>query len=296
MISEFEQRLAGVLGPRLSGAFKNKVQVAPGAGNRPRMLVGVTRAEPLEPDFGSRRHEPVEPGGDDFRRVVRLRCTVGVEVQPSPSGGRTQELQGLDDALFALDAGDLQDGTALDMAGDPGFVIQEMRIVESVSPLADGVGAITLAASGWFWPVGAPAQAGTRIGEVRLREAVLPVDVVPEAPLLVAGGPPVELTVRVATGPLLRLRVEAAPLPRLPFGPLAFLLLDDAGGPGAGSLAGGTAGADGVRLVDLVDGEATITYTPPGQAAVDELAVALDDGEKGRGIEIGRVRLPVRAT
>ncbi len=64
MISEFEQRLAGVLGPRLSGAFKNKVQVAPGAGNRPRMLVGVTRAEHEEiavvcPDFCIQQATPV---------------------------------------------------------------------------------------------------------------------------------------------------------------------------------------------------------------------------------------------
>jgi hypothetical protein len=294
VIAEFEQRFAAVLGPRLDGVFANRVEVAPGSVDPPRIVLAVTRVEPLEPDFGSRRREPVEAHGDDFRRVLRLRCTVGLEVEASADGGRAEERAGLDDALFALDAADLQDGTALDATGDPGFVIQELRIVDSSSPLADDTRAITVRATGWFWPVGAPTEAGERIGEVQLREALLPVELVPAAPPLVAGGPAVELAVRVATTPLIRIK-EGAPPAALPFGELAVRAADDAGGPGAGSLSGGADVGDGTRMVELVDGAATVTYTPPADPVVDYLLVELDSRDDGgRRVRVGRVPLTVR--
>jgi hypothetical protein len=294
VIAEFEQRLATVLGPRLTGAFKNRVEVAPATVEPPRIVVGVTRAEPLEPDFGSRRREPVQPRSDDTRRVVRLLCSVELDVQPSAGGGRAEERAGIDDALFALDDGDFRDGTALDAAGDTGFVIQELRLAETTSPLADGAGAIALSGSGWFWPVGVPPQTGTRIGVIHLREAALPVELVPATPVLLAGGGPIDFTVRVATSPLIRIQ-RGPPLPALPFGQVALRVGDDQGGPGAGALAGGADGGDGVRLVDLVDDAATITYTPPAQAAVDYLLVELDSRDDGRRVRVGRVPLAVRA-
>lgn len=282
-----------MLGTRLPAPFTNRVQVAPGSSSAasPRVIVAVTRAERIDPEIGTRRPEVV-PGSADRRRVLRLRCTVGIEVEPQTGAGRAQQLRAVDAALYALDAADFQSGEALPDAADPGFFIQDLRLVESVTPLdptekdAAPVG-VTLRAEGWFWPVGEAGEAGVPIGEVRVRGVGLPVAVAPERSTLVAGGPPVDFTVTVgSSGPV---RVDGD-LPPLPFGSLAFALE----GTDAGTLSGGSAGADGVRLVDVVDGAATITYTPPAAPATGELVVALDDGEEGLGVELGRYRLRVR--
>jgi hypothetical protein len=299
MISDFERRLADVLGTRLPAPFAGRAAVAPDPipGPGPVILLGVRQAEPAEADMGGQRPEVV-PGSGDRRRVLRLRCSVDIEVHPSASEGREQQMQGIDAALYALDGPDFQDGTALAEEGDQGFLIQEMRIVESVVPLdpeaedASPVG-LTLSAEGWFWPIGEAGEAGVQIGEVRIRGAVLPLEIAPAAPRLTAGGAPVELTLRLGTAGPLRLGDQAV-LPPLPFGSLALALFDPGGRPGAGTLAGGTAGAGSAHLVELADGAATFTYTPPAEAATDVLVVALDNGEDGLGVELGQFTLEVR--
>jgi hypothetical protein len=220
-------------------------------------------------------------------------------VVPATGEGRAQQLQGLEEALFALDAADLQRGTALLNGGDPGFLLQSLEIVSYDAPLDPAAANVpplgaALRGEGWFWPIGSVGEAGRQIGEVRIRGALLPLAVEPESPRLVAGGPPVTLTVRVgAVGPL---RVDGPALPALPFGSLALGLAGAGGRPGSGSLSGGSDGTGGVRLADLADGAATIDYTPPAAAAVDELVVALDDGTGGLGVELGRVPLRVKAS
>lgn len=299
MISEFEQRLADVLGARLPAPFTGRVDVAPGpqAGNFPRLLLGAVRAEPVEPDLGSRRPE-LTPGAPDPRQVARLRCTVQIDIHPAQNSGRAQAVQGLDVCLFTLQTADMQDGSALaGGAPDPGFLIQSLRLVDTSSPFDPGsddqgeVG-LSLQAEGWFWPVGVPGQAGRQIGEIRIRGAALPIEITPP-PALVAGGPAADLVVTIALPSALRLTAQP-PSPTLPFGQLAFALFGPGGKPGKGALSGGTAGVDGVRLVELTGGQAQITYTPPGEATLDELAVAMDDGEEGLGIELGRFPLVVR--
>jgi hypothetical protein len=228
---------------------------------------------------------------------VRLRCSVGVAVRPANNQGREQQLRGLDAALYALEAPDLRDGSALAGAADPGFQISTMRVVDARAPLdptaadAPAVG-LTLSAEGWFWPIGVAGEAGVAIGEIRVREALLPVEIAPARPDLVAGGPPVELRLRVVAAGTLRLDGAATTL--LPFGALALALAGPGGRPGAGTLAGGADGTAGVRLAPLVDSAATITYTPPAEAATDELVVALDDGAGGQGDVVGRFPLKVR--
>ncbi len=300
MLSEFEERLAEVLGSRLPAPFAGNVQAppAPSASNNPTVLVGVQQAEALEPEFGSQRPE-IAPGSDDPRRVLRLKCTVGIEVTPAKNEGRGQQLQGLEVALYALDAPDFQDGSALLEPGDPGFLIQEMRILDAQAPLdPQAAGALPvglkISAEGWFWPVGEVGAAGVQIGEVRVRGALLPLEILPAAPPLVAGGAPVELSFRLRTVGPLRVDGQDAPLPPLPFGSLALLLLGPGGGPGAGSLTGGTAGVGDVQLAELTNGSATLTYAPPAGPATDQLVVGLDDGEDGMGVEIGRLPLNVR--
>jgi hypothetical protein len=299
MISEFEQRLAEVLGTRLPAPFAGRVQVAPGAapGSQPRVLVGVQQADQSEPEMGSRRPE-LAPGSNDPRRVMRLQCVAGLTVQPGTGEGRGQQMLGLDAALYALDAPDFRDGSALrGGAPDPGFLIQRLRLGGGAAPLdpsapnAAPVG-LTLLAEGWFWPVGVTGEAGRAIGEVRIRGALLPVELVPAVPVLVANGGPVELTVRIRSFGVLR--VSEAAQPGLPFGVIGLGLVGPGGQPGAGALSGGAAGANGVRLLNLTDEAATVTYTPPAQSATDELIVALHDGSGGLGVELGRVVLHVR--
>jgi hypothetical protein len=296
VITEFEQRLATVLGSRLPDPFADRVFVGPTSEEGPCVLVGVTRAERVEPELGARRSEVV-PGAVDPRRVVRLRCTVGLEVRPAEDGGRAQQLRAVDAALYALDARDFQNGTALPEAPDPGFFIQDLQVAESVTPLdptataAPPVG-VTLRAEGWFWPPGTPAEAGEAIGEVRVRGVALPIEIATDPGTIVAGGDAATLTLRVgAFG-----RISSNGGGPLPFGVLALALEGAGGAAPAGALAGGADGEDGVRLVEVTDGEATATYTPPAAPAVDVLVVALDDGEGGLGVELARTAIVVRAS
>lgn len=298
MISEFEQRLSDVLGARLPAPFTGRTALVGNAPtNQTVLVVGVQRAEPLEPDFNSRRPE-LAPGVDDRRRIVRLRCTVGVDVHPrSTSESRQNMLRLLDAALYTLD--DRAFLANLAQPGDPGFLIEQMQFVESIIPndphaeASPAVG-LSLNAEGWFWPVGQPGQAGIAIGEVRVRGVVLPLELSPAVPSLVAGGPPVELALRFQPRGTHVFDAGPEPAPPLPFGSLALALRTAGGQPGLGQLSGGVAGVDGAHLVLVGDGQATFTYTPPAEAAVDELIVTLDDGADGLGVELGRMKLEVR--
>ena len=104
MIAEFEQRLAEVLGGVLPAPFGGRVQVAPGTvpASQPAVLLGVTHAERLADDIGGNPHA-LAPGVDEPRRVLRLRCTVALEVRAANGAGREQQVEGLDAALYALD-------------------------------------------------------------------------------------------------------------------------------------------------------------------------------------------------
>lgn len=297
MISEFERALADALGARLPVPFGGRVDVSPGTGTTPAILLGAERVEVVQPDLGSRRPEVV-PGSADGRRVLRASCTVGLVVVPADGGGRQQQAQGLDAALYALDAPEFRDGSVLASPGDPGFLIGAMRVLHSTAPLdpaaaeAPSVG-ITLRADGWFWPVGLPSQAGMVIGTIRLRSAVLPIEVAPARPDLRAGGPAADLSIRIRSAGAFR-EVADGTLQPIPIGPLALVLARPGGRPGAGTLTGGTAGSAGARLVNVTEGEAAVGYAPPAESGTDTLVVALDDGEGGPGIELGRFPLVVR--
>ncbi len=296
MISEFETRLAEVLGTRIGGPFTGRVDVAPGpaADAAARIVIGVTAAEALEPDLGSSRRTEVLPGAAVPRRAVRLRCAVSLEARTNPVD-RAAQMKALDAALYALDARELRDGSALTDNTDRGFLIDDMRPAQLGAPLApDGEAplALRITATGLFWPVGVAGQAGEVIGEIRFRGGILPLELEPAEPLLVAGGGAVDLTIRFGSATLLV--KPPGPNPKLPFGAVAFAVTSAGGKPGKGTLGGGSAGAGGVRIVTLSNDAATVTYTPPAQPGLDELIVAFDDGENGLGIEIGRVPLRTR--
>lgn len=299
MVSEFERRLAEVLGTRMPAPLAGQVFVSPGPAPAAglSLVLGVTAMRPFDPEFHTRRMEAV-PGSPDPRRVVRLECDVSIEARPAANQGRAEQMQALDLALFALAADDLRSGAALTDSTDRGFLIQEMKLTGGVAPLAPQAPqapptALTFVARGLFWPVGQPGQAGIRIGEIRVRGARLPIDVAASSEVLTAGGPAVDFTIHVGALPALTLRAGGAT--PMPFGALAVAVIQPDGRPGNGTLSGGDAGLGPVRIVTLSNDEATVTYTPPAQPGLEELVVALDDHEGGPGIEIGRLPLRVRS-
>jgi hypothetical protein len=297
VISDFEARLADALGTRIAEPFKGLVDVAPGEdpGNGVRLAVGVIDAEIVGPDLGSRRGEVV-PGDPAPRRVLRMRCTVALEARMK-TADRALQLRALDAALYTLDEADFRNGRVLADGTDRGFVIQDLKPVSVAVPLApqeQNAGPVTLrlTATGLFWPVGVKGVAGRIIDEIRFRGGVVPLDVVPAEPLFVAGGAPVELTIRFDTTAL---SVKKEGVTKLPFGTLAVTLIGKGAKPGKGTLSGGDAGSvPEIRLITVTDEAATVTYTPPAEATAEELVVAFEDGEKGLGIELGRVPLITR--
>jgi len=298
MISDFESRLAEVLGSRMPAPFGGRASVAPPAaqGADPQVVVGVRQVVVAEPDIGSRRLEVV-PASAEPRRILRLDCTVGIQVVPAKDKGRSQQLLGVDAALYTVDAPDFRDGSALNDGTDRGFLLNSMSPLSADSPLdpaAPNMPALglTLLARGLFWPAGVAGEAGKKIGEIRIRGSILPVELGPARPDLIAGGPTTTLTIRVRAAGTMRVNGGAAP--PLPFGSLAVVLFGSGGRPGNGTLSGGTAGVGAVRLFPVTDGVASVSYTPPAIAGTDELVVSLDNGAGDVGIEIGRVRLVVR--
>jgi hypothetical protein len=290
MIADFEQRLAEVVSARLTAPFGGHVVPAPGTGGSPRIAVGVRHVEPLEEGFGARPERV--PGAADPRRVARLRCTVVLAVQGASD--RAMALAGVDQVIYAVDALDFRDGSALRSdAGDPGFLIDALALQSG--DVADVMAAapteVAFLAQGWFWPRDTPGQTGVVIGEVRVRGVVLPIELVRPAAALSAGGPAQALSVRVRPAGLLRLGA-AAPLP---FGQLVLQLFSPGRRPGAGTLLGGDPGPASSRLITLSDGVAEFTYPPPAAPAIDELVIALDDGAGGPSVELGHFTLRVGA-
>ncbi|MGH9137327.1 MAG: hypothetical protein ACRD0G_09820, partial [Acidimicrobiales bacterium] len=253
MLTEFESRLADVLGSRIAAPFAGRVRrrgaPAPG-GSGPVVRVGVDAFEPLQPDVGSVRPEQV-PGSDDLRRVLRLGVTVGVDVEPQNSGDRLQQLLGIDAATYELDDPGIRSAALLVQPGDQGFLIDWLHLDEAdLRGDPDGASPVTLRAEGWFWPVGQTGETGRAIERALVREFRLPVHLAIAEPLL-AGGAPVALGITFgATGTM---AVAAGGTTTLPFGSIALRLLDAGGGPGAGSLSDGQPGPDGTRLAAVDD-------------------------------------------
>jgi hypothetical protein len=286
MLSEYETRLADLLGSRLDAPFVGRVFVPPGpsAANAPALLSGLLDAVPLPESFGSRRPEIV-PGADDPRRVVRLHTRVRVEVRASGAGGREQTMAGIDALLYLLDAPDLRDASALTSPGDPGFALSRQLPTGVELAPETGLPAVLVEAEGWFWPRNAPGITGRPILQAQVRMAQLPVALAPWPLAPGAGGDPMDL--RVLVGAVGTVRLDGGVPAGLVFGALALRLIDAGGRPGAGTLTGGTAGPDGARIVTLDAGEATFTYTPPAEPARDVLVVCLARPDTGDGVAVG---------
>ena len=287
MLSEFERRLADVLGARLPVPFRGGVDVAPGRDDA-QVVLSVRHVEPLDEHLFGMRPEVV-PGAPTQRRVVRLRCDVGFDVRLLTNQSRATQLRVLDSVIYELDEAGFRSGARLQPTdgSDPGFLVQRMFV-----SLSDPPQSITLRAEGLFWPPDVPGETGIPIERAQLRVSMQPVNLIPAQPRLIAGET-VELVIEFgATGTM---RVErGGRVTALPFGSVVVAVEDAGGRPGAGTLAGGNAGPAGSRTLPVAGGRAAFQYTPPAEPALDRLVVSLDDGEGGIGIELGRFPLQVR--
>jgi hypothetical protein len=288
VLSDFERRLAEVLGTRLPVPFRGLVDVTPGR-DIAQVVLSIRHVEPLDEHLFGIRPEIV-PGAPSHRRVVRLRCDVGLDVRLLNGQARIDQLRALERVIYELDEPGFRSGAPLQPTdgSDPGFLVQRMFVSLSEPPES-----ITVRAEGLFWPPDTPGETGVAISQARLRISMEPLRMIPAHPRLTAGGTAVELEIEFgATGTL---RVESAGrVTALPFGAVVLTVLDAGGRPGAGILSGGAGGPAGARMVQVVSGRAGVQYTPPAQPALDQLVVSLDDGEGGVGIELGRFPLNVR--
>ena len=289
MLSEFERRLADVLGARLPVPFRGGVDVAPGRDDA-QVVLSVRHVEPLDEHLFGVRPEVV-PGAPTHRRVVRLRCDVNLDVRLLATQSRSTQLRALDSVIYELDEPGFRSGTRLRPTdgSDPGFLVQRMFV-----SLSDPPQSITLRAEGLFWPPDVPGETGVKIDFAQVRISVQPISLIPARPRLNAGGETIELVIEFgATGTM---RIErGGRVTSLPFGSVVVGVEDAGGRPGAGTLSGGNAGPAGSRTIAVTRGRAAFQYTPPAQAALDNLVVSLDDGEGGVGVELGRFPLEVRS-
>ena len=289
MLSEFESRLADVLGSRLAAPLAGAVDVAPGAAQS-RILVSVRSASTIDEDLLSLKSERV-PGAAPLRRVLRLKCTVGLEFRLPLGGNRADEMQALDQTIYLLGDPEFRDGSALMPAdnSDPGFLIRKMELL-SVEPPTTAL----LEVEGLFWPVGIAGEDGPTIVGTDIRALFLPVKLSPAEPKLTAGDTFQDL--QFEFGSAGTMRVTADTTTHAPFGAVTVSVIDDGGRQGAGTLGGGTAGPHGSRIVPVTNGTASVQYTPPAQPAVDNLVVALENTEGQPNLELARFRLKVRGS
>ncbi len=268
MLSEFESRLAAVLGAGLPAPFAGRVTVdpatAPGPG--PGVRLAVVGASRLCEDFGSNRPEQL-PERSTLHRVVRLEAQTMLTVAAADGEGRAQEMLGVDNLLYLVDDRPFADGTALVEPGDQGFLIESLSIAEITPPT------VTVTATGWFWPVGEPGQDGPQIERVMMRQATLPMALRRSRTRIFAGEGPLGLTLEVGTAGLSLERGQ--PVAAMPFGSLALRLVGRDGQPEEGTLSGGTDGPDGHRLVLVGEAGATFDYTPPATPTDEDIVVSM---------------------
>jgi len=289
VLSDFETRLADVMGSRLAAPLAGAVDVSPGR-EASRLILGVTSVQRLDDDLLSLRPELV-PGDVAPRRVLKLRCTVELDAKLPNGGSRADQMQAIDGALYLLDDGSMRNGSAL-LPGDnsdPGFLIRSMTVSGGIPPLS-----ISVEADGFFWLTGTPGQSGPAIQQALIRSALQPLLLDPQPAALIAGGPATDFTISFGTSGTTTLAADG--IQNSAYGSLGISVVDAGGRPGQGTLTGGAAGPGGTRIYAVTNGSAAFSYTPPAQAATEFLVVTLDDSAGGPGIELGRFRLRTRSS
>lgn len=299
MITEFEARLATVLGSRLPPPLSGTVSVSgnndSATGSQTRIFLGVFKTEFLPQGFGGNRNRQV-PGAEGLRRVMPLRCYININVVLGAALGRDRLVVAIEQLHYLLDTEDFQTGRALLTSGDQGFLISQMLIANGAirvtnAPDAGRPVGVTLVAEGIFWPVGVPGETGSPIEEIRLRGITLSIRLNPSKPEFQAGGSVQTLSIQITATSALRIGKKGPPLT---FNRIAVDLQQPDGQPGAGLLSGGTAGSGTLRHFDVIDSVAEVNYSPPATPSQDILLVGFDDGADGLGQVMARFPIIVR--
>ena len=277
MITDLESRLATVLGARLPAPFTGRVTASPAGspGQEPRIVVATRAADPMQTTLHSQRREVV-PGDPAPRRVLRLACELELAVQPAANAGRAQQLQGVDALIHTLD--DPEFPAALSGPADPGFLLDTFALGGTQLPAEPAAVTVSVRAAGLFWPVGAPGEMGPQVDTVTLRDASLQVELILPAQPIRATGSAAVIGVRFPSAGALEIDAQGARA--VPFGRLVARLRSPDGSAGKGTLGGGGAGPAGTRLLDVVDGTAELTYTPPDEPGADLLEIGFDAADR----------------
>lgn len=288
MLSDFETRLADVMGSRLAAPLAGAVDVEPGR-EVSRLVLGIKEVQNLEEDLLGKRPELV-PGDLAPRRVLKLRCTIELDARLLAGEGRADQMQAIDGALYLLEDRDMQNGSAFLPAdqSDPGFLIRSLTIVGSTPPQS-----ITLAVEGFFWPRGVAGQTGPLIQQACIRSAVQPLLLDPAPATLAAGGPPTDFTLALEHSGTAAVATDG--VNSLSYGSLLVSVRDAGDRPGQGQLSGGTAAAGGARVYPVTNGSVALSYTPPAQPALEFLVVHVENNAGGPSVELGRFPLRTRS-
>ncbi|PCK07956.1 MAG: hypothetical protein COA42_11765 [Alteromonadaceae bacterium] len=298
MISDFETRLATLLGTQLPLPFTGTVARAAdndtAHGSEPRIYLGAYKIDAEPKGFGGNRSVEA-PGVSDRIRVLSATVYVNINVLPANNEDRRQQLQGIEQLRYLLDDESFQTGAALIDTGDQGFRIDRMGVLDSVidvsnAPNSDRPPGITLVAEGVFWPIGVSGETGVVIDEMRIRGVLVDLQLGSPLPAISAGGSAINIEVRVPKLSAHRLGGDGS---SLDFNRIAIDLIQAGGQAGTGSLAGGSAGTGSVRLIDIVSDTAAFSYTPPAEPITEFLQVGYEDGENGLGKVIKQFRLEV---
>lgn len=298
MITDFEQELAAYLNTHLAAPFAGHVAVSDGSAkthaDQPQIVIAVTTSQPQPDDMGKKRGE-VLPGSTDMRRVLRLICSAEITVIASDTGNRQQELAAIEQIHYLLDKPDLRNGVELVKSGDQGFIIHAARVTATSHPslsTTESAPSLTLEVRGWFWPVDIAGVTGVPIGTVRVRGVSHTFTVEPAAPVMQAGGTAQQFTIGMqAIGTM---HLSGDPVSSTAFGALYCGLRREDGTAPGGTLGGGDTAIDGIgRIIQLVDGSLSVSYTPATSPCREILVIAFENGMNGEGVELGRVPLVV---
>jgi hypothetical protein len=233
----------------------------------------------------------VVPGSGDQRRIVRLAATVAIEVDPQ-GNDRLQMLQGVDALIYELHHPEIRSAGLLHLPEDQGFRLDYLHLLPNSTLDAPQ---LRLTTEGWFWPIGAAGEAGMEIETAMLREFRLPVNLLLPASIPAGGGAE---TLSLDFGSTGTLAIGADETDSLPFGSVALRLTNDGGGPGSGSLGGGSPGPDGTHVVPVESFGSSFTYTPGTSAGRDHLAVLTHtvDADDNEHIGFTMARFPIEVS
>jgi hypothetical protein len=308
MLSQFEQKVTAVVADAIPARPGLGVFAAPGppdalVNGSARVVVALRELTPAatfaRDDITASRSKPIT-----LRRVMPLRFALDVRLRVRPNGTTAQALTDaraalLDDvsrAIHALHDDLLRGGQDFDVDGDdPGFSVSSF-VLAAANVQPELVGELVAAdlryvGDAEIWPPNV-TRPGDEIIGVDVITAAQPLRITAGPSRLAAGG---TSTIRIQSVRGMRLQKEGDP--RLPLH-LAVHVVSDLPPADRGTIANGTAGKGGLKLVtvDPEESVATIEYVAPQSVARSQaelVVVHFATPDKTAGVLLGSVAITV---